>query len=245
MKKNVFSIFLLAAFSVSLFLLVSCATTFPAHEIHPDFECADSDREPIVISGTLKSGMFFSKSSCNQMLFVELFFNRSEKSYFWEGEIGPDGEKIPVSFWLYINVASKESDGDWIYMDSFTCENMKFTLYDKLDTKLTAPMNQICYFYLEGKRYFVYVTTSDGMDWINIGGNPSNVAFDIEAEGSDRKAHVFTDIDILDSYRLEGKKDENPKTDRTLKILSGVIASYYRAGLQALEKTLTFHPKKE
>ena len=55
MTKNVFSIFLITAFSVSLFLFVSCATTFPAHEIHPDFECADSEREPIVISGTLKS----------------------------------------------------------------------------------------------------------------------------------------------------------------------------------------------
>ncbi len=237
MKKNVFSIFLLSAFSVSLVLLVSCATTFPAHEIHPDFECADSDREPIVISGTLKPKAFSAPSDWTTFL-ADMFLLRSESMFKYDGTVCVGEER--TNYFLKIMENSPlfaDDDGERLTnILEMDCGKIKYVPYGALANKKLSPLSELGYFWIEGQKFFVYASNKDKINYAEAEKRPKDVIFEIEAENSDRKMTLLSKERIMDTYRFEknDRNSEDTQEERTMMILAGITASFYKSSLRIM-----------
>nr|MBP3282442.1 hypothetical protein [Treponema sp.] len=237
MTKNAFSIFLLAAFSVSLFLLVSCATTFPAHEIHPDFECADSDREPIVISGTLKSKPLSAPSDWTTFL-ADMFLLRSESMFDYNGTVCVGEER--TNYFLKIMEYSPlfaDDDGERLTnILEMDCGKIKYVPYGALANKKLSPLSELGYFWIEGQKFFVYASSKDKINYAEAEKRPMDVIFEIENENSDSKITLFSRESIMDTYRFSKMKSDSSdsESDREMLILAGITASFYKSSLHIM-----------
>ena len=237
MKKNVFSIFLLAAFSVSLFLLVSCATTFPSHEIHPDFECADSEREPIVISGTLKPEPLSAPSDWTTFL-ADIFLLRSESMFKYDGTVCIGEER--TNYFLKIMENSPlfaDDDGERLTnILEMDCRKIKYVPYGALANKKLSPLSELGYFWIEGQKFFVYASNKDKINYAEAEKRPMDVIFEIENENSDSKITLFSRESIMDTYRFSKMKSDSSdsESDREMLILAGITASFYKSSLHIM-----------
>ncbi len=225
------------AFSVSLFHLVSCATTFPAHEIHPDFECDDSEREPIVISGTLKPQTLSAPSDWATFL-ADMFLLRSESMFNYDGTVCVGEER--TNYFLKIMENSPlfaDDDGERLTnILEMDCGKIKYVPYGALANKKLSPLSEIGYFWIEGQKFFVYASSKDKINYAEAEKRPMDVIIEIEDENNGSKMTLFSRESIMDTYIFAKKKSDSDdsESDKVMQILAGITASFYKASLRIM-----------
>ncbi len=231
MQNRIVTILFLSI-ALSLFLC-SCATVFPAYKISQDATTEQTNTdEKLLVSGELKLNRLKGIHSWKLALF-DLFFNRESNIYEWNGTIQLNSELIPLTFEIICNEGINAEQGILVGMQNLTCKEVSFDLKESLDNRSMLPMEEFGYFITGGKVYFVYVATKDGLGGANIMHNPTNVKFIIECESSNRVCEIYTDKKILDKYKLKGEFSDSAE-DETIKLLSGITASFYKAALDCM-----------
>ena len=218
-------------------IFASCTTTFPEHEIYPDFECADSEKEPIVISGALKSKAFSAPSDWTTFL-ADLILLRSESLFDYDGTVCVGEER--TNYFLKIMENSPlfaDDDGERLTnILEMDCGKIKYVPYGALANKKLSPLSELGYFWIEGQKFFVYASSKDKINYAEAEKRPMDVIFEIENENIDSKMTLFSRESIMDTYIFAKKKSDSDdsESDKVMQILAGITASFYKASLRIM-----------
>lgn len=221
----------------SLALLVSCATTFPEHEIYPDFESSVFEQEPIVISGTLKSKAFSAPSDWTTVI-TDLILLRSESFFEYEGTVSIGEESTDCFLKILKNspVFADDNGEQITNIFEIDCGKIKYVPHGALANKKLPPLSEIGYFWIDGQKFFVYASNKDKINYAEAENRPMDVIIEIEDENNGSKMTLFSMESIMDTYSFAKKKSDSDdsESDKAMQILAGITASFYKASLRIM-----------